>query len=92
MIWRSLDALVKTLRSFGYTDDQLSRFLDETWKKTADSMVKDEESIESLKKEGKEPSSAFTENVKKGQRILSVLDDLANRLGLEVGFEFPSLF
>ena len=87
----NMDALVKTLRSFGYTDDQLSRFLDETWKKTADSMVKDEESIESLKKEGKEPSSAFTENVKSGQRVLSVLDDLANRLGLEVGFEFPTL-
>ncbi len=88
----NMDALVKTIRSFGYTDDQLSSFLDGTWKKTADSMVKDEESIESLKKEGKEPSSAFTENVKRGQRILSVLDDLANRLGLEVGFEFPSLF
>ena len=88
----NMDALVKTLRSFGYTDDQLSSFLADTWRKTAESIEKDEDSIESIKKEGKKPSSAFTENVKSGQRVLSVLDDLANRLGLEVGFEFPSLF
>ena len=82
-IEENMEALAKTLRSFGYTDKELSKFLSDTYKKAASAIERYEQEKEELKKKGKEMSIGDISSYEQEKEKLTLIDDLAGRLKVE---------
>ena len=82
-IEENMEALAKTLRSFGYTDKELSKFLSDTYKKAASAIERYEQEKEELKKKGKEMSIGDISSYEQEKEKLPLIDDLAGRLKVE---------
>ena len=82
-IEENMEAFAKTLRSFGYTDEELSKFLSDTYKRATSAIKTYEQKKEELEKEGKKISSSETSSYDLEKRKLPLIDDLAGRLKVE---------